>query len=163
MMVKTSSAMVADDNSRPGTSRAAGSGSFEVGTTSATRIAAAAATGAMAVKMLAQLKCCSSQPPTIGPIAMATPAIAPHRPMARARSLLSVKTLEISESVAGNAIAAPSPITDLAAMSCAGSAVKPPARLAPPTTASPASSMPLRPNRSDRLPKVSSSAAKTRL
>jgi len=48
-------------------------------------------------------------------------------------------------------------------MSCAGSVVKPPARLAVPNTASPASSMPLRPNLSDRLPKVSSSAAKTRL
>ena len=52
MMVKTSSAMVADDSTRPGMSGAAASGSFEVGTTSATRIAAAAATGAMAMKML---------------------------------------------------------------------------------------------------------------
>ena len=163
MMVKTSSAMVAEDSTRPAMSRAAASGSFEVGTTRATPIAAAAATGAMAMKMLAQLNCSSSQPPTIGPVAMATPAIAPHSPMARARSLLSVKTFEISDSVAGNAIAAPSPITDRAAMSCAGSVVKPPARLAVPNTVSPASSMPLRPNRSDRLPKVSSSAAKTRL
>ena len=83
--------------------------------------------------------------------------------MTRARSFLAVKTLEISESVAGNVMAAPSPITDLATMSCAGPVVKPPARLAAPNTVSPASSMPLRPNRSDRLPKVSSSAAKTRL
>ena len=134
-----------------------------MGTTSATRTAAAAATGAMAMKMAAQLKCSSSQPPAIGPIAMATPPIAPHKPMARARSPRSVNTLEISDSVAGNVIAAPSPITDRAAMSCAGSVVKPPARLAVPNTVSPASSMPLRPNRSDRLPKVSSSAAKTKL
>ena len=155
--------MVADDSTRPGTSEAAASGSLDVGTTSATRIAAAAATGAMAMKMLAQLKCSSSQPPTIGPIAMAAPPTAPHKPMARARSPRPVKTLDSTESVAGKVMAAPSPITDLAAMSCAGSVVKPPARLAPPTTASPASSMPLRPNRSDRLPKVSSSAAKTRL
>jgi hypothetical protein len=83
--------------------------------------------------------------------------------MARARSRRSVKTLEISDSVAGNVMAAPSPITARAAISCAGLVVKPPARLAVPITASPASSMPLRPNRSDRLPKVSSSAAKTRL
>jgi hypothetical protein len=74
-----------------------------------------------------------------------------------------VNTFEISDSIAGNVMAAPSPITDRAAMSCAGSVVKPPTRLAPPNTASPASSMPLRPNRSDRLPKVSRSAAKTRL
>ena len=94
---------------------------------------------------------------------MATPATAPHNPMARARSLRPVKTLEISDSVAGNVMAAPSPITDLATISCAGPVVKPPARLAVPNTASPASSMPLRPNRSDRLPKVSSNAANTRL
>ncbi len=74
--------------------------------------------------------------------------------MARARSFRSVKTLEISESVAGKVMAAPSPITDRAAISCAGSVVNPPARLADPNTASPVSSMPLRPNRSDKLPKV---------
>ena len=129
MIVKTSRAMVADDSTSPGTSGAAASASFDAGTTRATRIAAAAATGTMAMKMDAQLKCSSSQPPTIGPIAMATPGIAPHKPMARARSLRSVKTLEISDSVAGNVIAAPSPITDLAAMSCAALVVKPPARL----------------------------------
>ena len=108
MMVKTSSAMVADDSSSPGMSGAAASGSFDAGTVSAARITATAATGAMAMKMLAQLKCSSSHPPAIGPIAMATPEIAPHRPMARARSLRSVKTLESSESVAGKVMAAPS-------------------------------------------------------
>ena len=55
MMVNTSSAMAADDSTRPGTSRPAASGSFEAGTASATRTAAAAATGAMAMKMAAQL------------------------------------------------------------------------------------------------------------
>ena len=55
MMVNTSRAMAADDSTRPGMSRAAASGSFEVGTASATTIAAAAATGAMAMKMAAQL------------------------------------------------------------------------------------------------------------
>ena len=117
----------------------------------------------MATKMLAQLKCSSSQPPTMGPSAIATPAMAPHRPMARARSRRSVKTLEISERVAGKVMAAPSPITARAAISSAGLVVKPPARLAAPNTVSPASSIPLRPNRSDRLPNVSSSAANTRL
>ena len=94
---------------------------------------------------------------------MATPETAPHNPIARARSRRPVNTLEISASVAGNVIAAPSPITARAAISCAAVVVNPPARLAPPITASPASSIPLRPNRSDKLPKVSSSAAKTRL
>ena len=117
----------------------------------------------MAKKTDPQLKFASSQPPTIGPRAMATPATAPHRPMARARSFRSVNTLEISESVAGNDMAAPSPMTALAVMSAPALVVKPPARLAPPTTTTPASSMPLRPNRSDRLPNVSSRAANTRL
>src|SRR5262249_49303523 len=67
MIVNTSSAMVADDKTRPGMSTGAASGSLEVGTTSATRITAAAATGAMAMKMAAQLERSSSQPPTIGP------------------------------------------------------------------------------------------------
>ena len=45
----------------------------------------------------------------------------------------------------------------------AASATRTGATAATGTMASPASSMPLRPSRSDRLPKVSSSAAKTRL
>ena len=55
MMVNTSSAMVADDSTRPGMSTAAASGSFDAGTASATVTAATAATGAMAMKMAAQL------------------------------------------------------------------------------------------------------------
>ena len=163
MIVKISRAIAAVDSARPGKSRAAASGFFDVGTLTATSAAAAAATGPMAKKMLAQLKCSSSQPPTIGPSAMATPALAPHRPMARARSARPVKTLVISESVAGKIMAAPSPITALAPMSWAGLVVKPPMTLAVPKTASPASSIPLRPARSDSAPEVSSKAAKTRL
>src|SRR5882762_213449 len=83
MTVKTSSAIVADDSTRPGTSGRAASGLLDVGTATATPAMATAATGAIAKKMLPQLKCASSQPPTIGPIAMATPATAPHRPIAR--------------------------------------------------------------------------------
>src|SRR5215472_2484584 len=163
MIVKTSRAMAAVDSARPGKSRPAASAFFDAGTLTATSAAAAAATGPMAKKMLAQLKCSSSQPPTIGPSAMAIPALAPHRPMARARSARPVKTLVISESVAGKIMAAPSPITARAAMSWSGLVVKPPITLAVPKTASPASSIPLRPTRSDRAPDVSSKAAKTRL
>ncbi len=123
----------------------------------------AAATGPMATKTLDQLKCSSSQPPTIGPSAIATPPIAPHRPIALARSARPVKTFEISDSVAGNVIAAPRPITARAMISQPGLAAKLPATLATPNTDSPASSMPLRPMRSDSAPQVSSSAAKTRL
>ncbi len=102
--------------------------------------------------MLRQSNASSSQPPTIGPSAIAAPVIAPHRPIARARSPRSVNTFVISDSVEGNTIAAPTPITARAAISAAGLSVSPPARLARPNTARPASSIPLRPNRSDRLP-----------
>jgi hypothetical protein len=79
MTVKTSSAMAADESTRPGMSGgAAASGSLEAGMTRAASATASAATGAMAMKMLAQLKCSSSQPSAIGPIAMATTAIAPY-------------------------------------------------------------------------------------
>ena len=64
---------------------------------------------------------------------------------------------------AGKTIAAPSPITQRAAINCPGVSMKPPARLARPNTASPDMSMPLRPRRSDRLPEASSRAANTRL
>src|SRR5437870_11789038 len=76
-------------------------GSREVGTLQATSAAVTAATGAIAKKMLFQLNCSSSQPPTIGPSAIAMPAVAPQRPIALARSVRSVNTFEISERVAG--------------------------------------------------------------
>ena len=94
---------------------------------------------------------------------MAIPPVAPHRPIAIARSLRLVNTPVSSDSVAGNVIAAPRPMTARAAISSAGDVAYPPAKLARPNTSSPAISMPLRPNRSDRLPEVSRSAAKTRL
>src|SRR5438552_4566641 len=95
--------------------------------------------------MLRQSKASSSHPPTIGPRAIAAPVLAPHRPIASARSRRSVNTCVSSDSVAGNTIAAPTPITARAAISWPGLPVNPPARLARPKTARPASSMPLRP------------------
>ena len=87
--------------------------------------------------MLAHEKRSSSQPPAIGPSAIAMPAVAPHRPIARARSPRSVKMLEMSDSVAGNTIAAPRPITQRAKISCPAVVVSPPAKLARPNTARP--------------------------
>jgi hypothetical protein len=138
-------------------------GSREGGTTEATRAAAAAATGAIAKKMLFQEKISSSQPPTIGPSAIAAPAVAPQNPIARARSERSVKTFEISDSVAGKIIAAPSPMKQRATISSFAVLIKPPIRLAMPKTPRPAKSIPFRPTRSLRLPEASSRAAKTRL
>src|SRR4051795_6472762 len=113
--------------------------------------------------MLRQSKASSSHPPTIGPSAIAAPVVAPHRPIASARSCRSVKTCVSSDSVAGNTIAAPTPMTARAAISWPGLPVNPPARLARPKTARPTSSMPLRPNLSERLPKASTDAANSRL
>src|SRR4051812_2360881 len=113
--------------------------------------------------MLRQSEASSSQPPTIGPSAIAAPAVAPHRPIARARSPRSVNTLDSSDNVAGNTIAAPRPMTARVAINAPGSFVSPAATPATPNTVRPASSMPLRPNRSDRLPAASTDAAKNRL
>src|SRR4051795_7032184 len=113
--------------------------------------------------MLRQSKASSSHPPTIGPSAIAAPVLAPHRPIASARSRRSVNTCVSSDSVAGKTIAAPTPMTARAAISWPGLLVNPPARLARPKTARPTSSMPLRPNLSERLPKASTDAANSRL
>src|ERR1700722_4107549 len=163
MMVKTSKPAAAVDNSRPLTSSRSPRAGFEAGTAAAASRMPAAATGPIATKMLDQLKCSSSQPPSVGPGAIATPPFAPHSPIARARSARPVKTLEISDSVAGNVIAAPRPMTARAAISQDGLDAKLPATLAAPNTARPASSMPLRPIRSDSAPQGSSSSANTRL
>ena len=79
----------------------------------------------MAKKMLRQSENSSSQPPTIGPSAIAAPVIAPQRPIASARSRRSVNTLVSSERVAGNTIAAPTPITARAAISWPGLSSQP--------------------------------------
>ena len=113
--------------------------------------------------MLVHEKRSSSQPPTIGPSAIAIPAVAPHNPIARARSARPVKTFEIKDRVAGKTIAAPRPITQRTAISWPGVVVRPPTALAVPKTPRPASSIPFRPSRSDRLPDASSRAANTRL
>src|SRR6059058_3031120 len=107
MIVKINSAIAAEDRTKPGTSERGAKGSRERGTLHAIRPAASAAIGAIAKKMLAQENCSSSQPPTIGPSAIAAPAVAPQSPIALALSPRSVKTLEISERVAGKIIAAP--------------------------------------------------------
>ena len=53
----------------------------------------------------------------IGPKATPSPVMAPHSPMARARSPRSVNTLEMIDSVAGKISAAPTPITARTAIS----------------------------------------------
>ena len=163
MIVYTSSPIAAADSANPPRSIRGACSSRDVGTYLETRTAAIAATGAIAKKTLVQSKASSSQPPKIGPSAIAAPVVAPHSPIARARSPRSVNTFVSIDNVAGKTIAAPSPITHRAAISAPGVDVSPPATLASPNTASPVSNMPLRPRRSLRLPAASSEAANTRL
>jgi hypothetical protein len=59
----------------------------------------------MAKKMLRQsTESSSSQPPTIGPSAIAAPVTAPQRPIASARSRRSVNTFVSSDSVEGKTV-----------------------------------------------------------
>ena len=81
--------------------------------------------------------------------------------MAFARSARSVKTLAMSERVAGKMPAAPIPMTARAAISSLGVLASEPARLPSANTPRPASSVPLRPTRSLRLPAARISAANT--
>jgi hypothetical protein len=163
MIVKINSAMPALDSARPGRSARGAVGSREVGTVSATSPAVSTATGASAKKMLGQLKCSSRKPPLIGPSATPRPAIAPHSPIASARSRRSVNTLAISDSVAGKITAAPKPITQRAAIKPVGVLTSPPTTLPSAKMPNPTSSIPFRPTRSETLPAASTSAANTRL
>src|ERR1700730_17192631 len=97
MIVNTSNAIAAVDSTSPGRSGRGACGSREVGTDQATNAAPSAATGTIAKKMLVHEKFSSSQPPTIGPSAIAIPAVAPHGPIARARSARSTDTLGIGD------------------------------------------------------------------
>ena len=163
MIVYVSSATVAVESANPPRSIPGARGSREVGTYRAAIRPATAAIGVIAKKMRASRTPEAASPRRSARARSPRPVIAPHSPIARARSLRSVNTLVSSESVDGNTIAAPRPITERATISCAGLAVRPPARLARPNTDRPASSIPLRPKRSERLPAASTEAANSRL
>ena len=163
MTPKISTVIPAADSRRPRQSIGGVLGSREGGTDTATRAAIPAATMAMKAKMLPHQKRSRSQPPTIGPVAMPIPVVAPHSPIAMARSPRSVKTLTSKESVEGNIRAAPKPMKAREAMSSAIVPENAPARLPVAKTASPMSRTPLRPRRSLRLPAARTRAANTRL
>ena len=135
-----------------------GRGSRDVGTQTATSTIATAATGAIAKNTLPHQKCSRSQPPTIGPKATPIPTVAPHTPIALARSTRSVNTLDRIDSVLGKTMAAPTPITARAAISWPVEVPSEPAAVPIPKTARPVISAPLRPNRSLRLPAASTKA-----
>ena len=87
----------------------------------------------------------SRKPPTTGPSATPSPAVAAQMPIAVARSRSSVNTLTRSESVAGMMNAAPAPITARAAISASTPPAYAAAAEAAPNTARPASRVRLRP------------------
>jgi hypothetical protein len=160
MMLNTKVPIARVERTRPPTSTGGVDGSREVGTKRVAPRKVTAATGAMATKTLPHQKCSSSQPPLIGPRATPSPVMAPHNPMARARSPRSVYRLEMIDKVAGKITAAPTPITARTAISAPGLSTSPPTVVAHPNTASPVSRAPLRPYRSLRLPAASTKAAK---
>jgi hypothetical protein len=120
-------------------------GSRDSGTSLAPATSASAVSGTLTMKIEPHQKRSRRKPPTTGPSATPTPAVAAQMPIAVARSRSSVNTLTSSESVAGMMNAAPAPITARAAISASTPPAYAAAADATPNTASPASSVRLRP------------------
>ena len=137
------------------------SGSRLSGTRSTTKAIATRAMGSLARKVLPHQYCSSSAQPVMGPKATARPVLAPHSPMALARATRSRNTWVRIDKVVGKTAAAPMPVKARAAISCPGVSAKAARVLPSPKIASPTSSTARRPNRSDRLPPASTSAANT--
>ena len=134
---------------------------------SGTRRGEAAATGSTMAMLIpnrdGQAKYCRSSPPTTGPSAMPSPAVAAHSPTARAWCPVPLKMVEMSDRVAGNTIAAQTPSSALSPISTAMPVVSAEARE---TTAKPSRPMIRtlrRPIRSPRWPPGSMSTANTRV
>ncbi len=96
-------------------------------------------------------KCSSSRPLVIGPSAPPTPANAAQIAIAFGRSWIG-NEFRMIDRVAGMISAAPRPITERRAISCAGSPDWLAASAARPKITRPHSSAPLRPNRSPNAP-----------
>ncbi len=161
MSDQTRSVTPAIDSATPGRSSLGASGSRERGTRSMAPTIPASATGTFTRNTEPHEKCSSSQPPEIGPSATPTPAIAVQIPIAAARSRGSVNTLTTSASVAGKMSAAPTPMKPRAAISWPVLEANAAAAENAPKIASPASSAPLRPNRSPSPPAARSRPANT--
>src|SRR5215470_2984971 len=87
-----------------------GSGFFDSGTSSAIAATLTAVTGTLMRNTDPHQKWASSNPPTMGPMAMPMPTATAQIPMARDRSTGS-NTLEMIDSVCGITAAAARPIT----------------------------------------------------
>ncbi len=102
-------------------------------------------TGTFTTKIEPQLKWASSTPPSTGPRAMPTAAMAAQMAMARVRSLASGKTEPRIERVAGMIMAPPIPMKARVRMSALALVDSAAAVVPMPNTTRPRVSMPLRP------------------
>ena len=149
------------DSSAPTGSGLVACGSRESGTRCRVPRRATASTGTLIQKTDDHEWLRMRKPPTIGPSAMPTPATAVQIAMALARSRGSPKQLTMIDRVVGMMSAPPRPMTPRPAMSIVAVPARA-LRIDPAMkVASPAASAWRRPNRSPRLPAVSSSPANT--
>ena len=161
MIVQRSTERPTIDSSEPTRSSGAGSGSFDSGRTKCPIETAITTTGTFTRKTDPHQKWARRSPPTAGPSALPSALTAAQIPMARPRSLGSVKRLVRIESVAGMMSAAPIPMHARAAITCVVSAANAAATDDVPNTSNPMVSARLRPKRSPRLPAVRSRPANT--
>ena len=163
MKLHTSTRMPVIASRLPRTSSGARSASRDSSMLKSAPRAMPATSGTLMRKIAPQSKCRSIHPPTTGPMATPMPLHPAHTPIARRRRRGSGKACVRIASVAGNTIAAPTPIAARHPTRAPGV----PANAAPtevtPKTATPSTSSRRRPKRSAALPMVSNSVANTRM
>ena len=111
MIAHTKTTRPTPERTAPVQSIRCATGSRDSGTSSRAAMIAAATMGTFTMNTEPHQKWSSRKPPTTGPRATPTPAVAAQIPIAIARSRASVKTLVSSDSVAGMMNAAPAPMT----------------------------------------------------
>ena len=124
-------------------------------------ISATITTGTFTRKTEPHQKWLSSQPPTMGPIAMPRPETPAQMPIARPRSSAG-KTLVRIDSVEGMISAPPMPMSARVAINAVDDPAKADITDPMPKMTRPRESALRRPYRSERLPVVNSSPANTR-
>ena len=163
MMPNSNDPSATMDSTAPSGSSRGAEGSFDSGTKKWPAISAVAAMGRFTQNTELHEKWVSSSPPITGPSATPSPEKPAQIAMARPRSFGSRNTLVRMDSVDGMMSAPPTPMSALVRMSCDGLPAS--ADITDPmaNTTMPTRNANLRPNRSPRLPAVSSRPAKTRV
>ena len=150
------------ERTAPSGSRRRARSSRDVGTKNAPSTKAAIPIGMLIQNTECHEKCSSRKPPVIGPIATPRPEKPAQIAIARPRSVGSRNTLVRIDRVAGMISAPPMPMNARVRMSWVAVVDSAAATEPIPNSTMPIWSAPLRPNRSERLPVVSSNPAKTR-